>query len=163
MAEPGDALQVRVDDEADDRDRPEPPHDLFSWKTATRKTTNDGDAEERDLRARQQARGQLARSGSRIARVELRVDQPVQPHRQRPRADHRDGDPEQVVRRGHAVHREQRADVRERQREQRVLDLHEPREAQREDGGRARHVCRCAVASLASSRSACSSAGRSTA
>ena len=158
------ALQVRVDDEAD---RPgsarASARRRFELEDRDEEDDERRDAEERDLRAREQPRRQLARRGARIARVELGVDQPVQPHRERARADHRDGDPEQVVRRRDAVDREQRADVRERQREERVLDLHEPREAQREHGGRARHVCRCAVDSLASSRSACSSAGRSTA
>ena len=33
MAQPREALEVRVDDEPDDRDRPEPAHDGSSWNT----------------------------------------------------------------------------------------------------------------------------------
>ena len=67
--------------------------------------------------------------------VDPRVDQPVQRHRERAGADHRDRDPEQVVRRRDAVDREERADVGERQREDRVLDLDQAREEPRRADG----------------------------
>ena len=55
---------------------------------------------------------------------------------------------------------EERADVRERQREDGVLDAHERREASRERHGRDAHVCRCVVeVSPAASSIPCRSAG----
>ena len=93
MAEPRHALEVRVDDEARNRDRPEPAHDLVQLEDRNEKHDERREAEQPDLRARQQARRQLARRGARVARVELRVDEPVEAHRERSRADHRNGDP----------------------------------------------------------------------
>ena len=71
----------------------------------------------------------LAAGGARVPRVDLRVDQPVEGHRQRAGADHRHRDPDEIVRARHSVDRQQRADVREREREDGVLDLDERREA----------------------------------
>ena len=79
---------------------------------------------------------ELARRGPRVARVELGIDEPVDRHRERPRADHRDGDPHHVREPGPRVDREERADVRERQREDGVLDPHERRESPRQRSGR---------------------------
>ena len=132
--------------EAGDRDRPEP--------VRLRRELPDGDeeererrcAEERDLHDRQLPARQLASGGARVARVDAGVDQPVQRHRERTRADHRERDPDEVVRRRRPADREERADVGERQREDRVLDLHEPREARgqrrerRRRGGHGRHA-----------------------
>ena len=134
-----------------------------SWKTATRKTTSDATQKSATC-----ARVSSPDGSSRDAVRGLRASSSASISRFSPIASDRAPTIATVIQsrscaRGNAVDGEQRADVGERQREQRVLDLHEPREAQREDGGRARHVCRCAVASPASSRSACSSAGRSTA
>ena len=103
-----------------------------SCQTATRKTASETAQNSDDLDDRQLPARQLAAGGARVARVEPRVDQPVQRHRQRPRADHRDRDPDEVVPARPRVHGEERADVRERQREHGVLDLHEPREARRQ-------------------------------
>ena len=64
---------------------------------------------------------------------------------------------------GTVVEREERAHVGERQREHRVLELHERREAPRVDDRALHHVWRCAVSSPAISFTAWPSAGRSTA
>ena len=120
-------------------------------------------AEENYLSPRQQPRRQLAGCGARIARVQLCVDQPVQAHRERASADHRHRDPQEIACGRNVVYGKQSADVGERQCEERVLDLHEPRKPPREDGDRARHVCLCDVVSPARSCNACSSAGRITA
>ena len=131
--EPRDALQVRVDDEADDRDRPEPAARAGRAARPRRGRARARRGRRATTCARESCpRGQLAPRGARVARVDLRVDQPVERHRQRPGADHRQRDPEQVVRARDAVDREERADVGERQREDRVLDLDERREAARE-------------------------------
>ena len=80
------------------------------------------------------------------------VDDPVGRHRERPGADHRDRDQQQRRPSGRAValeHRGQRGDVGERQREDRVLDHHQPQERldrvrrdvpARASGRRSRHV-----------------------
>src|SRR5438128_12594008 len=67
-------------------------------------------------------------------------------------------DPDEIMRRRDAMHTEQSADVRERQREDRVLDLHERREATRksDDSG---HVCLCSDRPPAIRSIACGSAG----
>ena len=165
MAEPREALEVRVDDEADDRDRPQPAHDRVELPDGDEEQRERGDAEDDDLRDRELAARDLAAGGARVPRVDPRVDQPVERHRERAGADHRERDPEEVVRARPAVDREKGADVRERQREDRVLDLDEPREPrrQRRRGGRGGHVCSWAVGASASSSSACASAGRRTA
>ena len=129
MCEPRDALEVRVDDEAGDRDRPEPAHDRVELPDRNEEERERRKAEEHDLERRQAPRRQLPPLGPRVARIDLRVDEPVQRHRQRPGTDHRQRDPEQVVRRRDPVDGEQRTDVGERQREDRVLDLDERGEA----------------------------------
>ena len=67
--------------------------------------------------------GQLAVGRPRVPRVDPGVDEAVQRHRERTGSRHRDRDPEQVVRRRDAPHRKERADIGERKREDRVLDL----------------------------------------
>ena len=103
-----------------------------SCQTATRKSASDAAQKSTTCTTRQLPARELAARGARVARVDAGVDEPVQRHRERPRADHRERDPEQVVRRRRLADGEERADVRERQREDRVLDLHEPREARRQ-------------------------------
>ncbi len=132
VAEPGPALQVRIDDEAGDGNRPEPARDRRELPHGEEKDRERHRAEQRHLDDRQLAARNLPAGGARIARVEPRVDQPVQRHRQRPRADHRDGDPDEVVPARPRIDGEERADVRKGQREDGVLDLHEPREARRQ-------------------------------
>ena len=160
VARPGPALEVRVDHEPHDRDRPKPVHERVELVHRDQEDGEREGAEENDLRGREQPRRQLAARGARVTRVEPRVDQAVQPHRQRTGADHRDRDPDQVVRARRGVDREEGADVREREREDGVLELDEPREpgwiCERA------HVCLCAVGSPARSFSAWSSAGRRT-
>ena len=148
MAEPREPLEVRVDDEADDRDRPQPAR--RSGRAARRRR-----GRARATRAQKTTTWTIeswplgiSRPAVRGFRASIpRVDQPVERHRERARADHRERDPEQVVPARRPVHREERADVRERQREDRVLDLHEPREPrrQRRRSRRGGHVCSCAV------------------
>src|SRR5437764_1325396 len=157
VTEPGPALQVRVDDEQNERNRPQPANDVRKLKSRNNVYHGRRDTEERDLQAREQTGGQLARGGSRIPRIELRVDQAVESHRRRTRADHRDGDPHEVVRRGNTMDREKRADVGKWQRKDGVLDLHQPGEPRRKRDGA--HVARCSVRSPASSSSAWASAG----
>ena len=106
-----------------------------SWKHGDEVDRQRETAERRDLRARQRAGRELPRRRARVARVDLGVDEPVEPHRERPRADHRDRDPGHRPEPGPAVDREERADVRERQREDRVLEPDEPREPERERCG----------------------------
>ena len=100
MAEPGDALEVRVDDEEEDRDRPEPAHDRVELEDGDEEDRERRCAEREHLPARERPGRELAARRARVARVDLGVDQPVQAHRQRPGADHRHRDPEPVRRRG---------------------------------------------------------------
>ena len=111
----------------------------------------------------QGAARQLAAGRARIAGVDAGVDQAVERHREAARADHRDRDPERSPRAGHAVDGEERADVRERQREDRVLELDE-REEEPRVAERRRLVMSAGARSArpASSPSAWPSAGRST-
>ena len=71
VAEPREPLQVRVDDEADDRDRPQPAHDRVELEDREQEQRERRGAEEQHLRTRQQSGRQLARRRARIARVEL--------------------------------------------------------------------------------------------
>src|SRR5439155_14816813 len=139
VRQPGEALKVRIDDERDDRDRPQPPDERVELPDRDEEERERGEAEEDDLRRAELAARQLARRCPRIARVDPGVDQPVQPHRERPRTDHRERDAEQIVRARNAVNREEGADVRERQREDRVLDLDEPRETRGQGSNDGRH------------------------
>ena len=100
-----------------------------------RRELEDGDEEERerghtedsDLRDGQLSARELPARGARIPRVDAGVDQPVQRHRERAGADHRERDPDQVVSGRGTINGEEGADICKRQREDRVLDLHEPR------------------------------------
>ena len=103
-----------------------------SCQTATRNSASEAAQKRATCDARQLAARQLAGRGARVARVDRRVDEPVERHRERPRADHGQRDPDEVVRRRRAADGEKRADVRERQREDGVLDLDEPREPSRQ-------------------------------
>ncbi len=146
VAEPRPALQVRVDHEPDDGDRPEPVHQRVELVDGNEEQRERAGAEEHHLRLREQPRRELAPRRARVARVQAGVDQAVQSHRQRAGTDHRDRDPEQVVRARGSVHGEERPDVRERQREDRVLELDE-----RVEPPRIRDQRSC----LACARSAC--------
>ena len=143
MAQPGVALQVRVDHEAGDRNRPEPAADRSQLPDGDQEDRQRSPAERPDLRLRQCPGGELARGGARVPRVELGVDQPVQRHRERAGADHRERDPDEIVRGRDPLDAEERAHVREREREERVLDLDEPRKADRHRDGV--HVWMCPV------------------
>ena len=108
-----------------------------SCQTATRKIASDA-AQKRDDCGDRRARPTATREAQCVdSRASMRgVDQPVQRHRQRTRADHREGDPEQVVRRRNIADGQERADVGERQREDRVLELDEPGEPHGQRGER---------------------------
>ncbi len=84
------------------------------------------------MRPREDAGRELTPGGPGVRRVEVGVDQAVEAHRERSRADHRERDPAHRPEARPAVDREQRADVREGQGEHRVLDPHEARKANRE-------------------------------
>src|SRR5690349_23966578 len=162
VAEPREALQVRVHDEHRDRDRPQVVRLRRELEDGDEEERERGRAEEDDLGDGQLPARELAAGGARVARVDTGIDEPVERHRERAGPDHRERDPDEIVRGRRLADGEERADVRERQREDGVLDLDEPRVARRQRGDGA-HVCSCTVASSASRRSACSSAGRSTA
>ena len=97
MAEPGESLQIRVDEEHRHRDRPEPAHDRIELEDREEKHREGGRAEREHLRAREQAARKLTSRGAWIRGVELGVDEPVQRHRQRARPDHGDRHPEHVA------------------------------------------------------------------
>ncbi len=156
VAQPCEALQVGIDDEAGDRDRPEPAHDRIELEDGDEEDGEGGPAERGNLGGPQSTARKLTRGGAGIPRIHLGIDEPVQRHRERPCADHRDGHPDDVPEPGPAVRSEEDADVRERQREDRVLDLHERGEPPRQGVDRRAHVCRCGVAvSPASSARPC--------
>ena len=69
-----------------------------SCQTATRKTASEASANTTTCARGEQPGGQLAARGARVARVDRRVDQAVDGHRERARADHRDRDPDHVAR-----------------------------------------------------------------
>ena len=94
VAEPGDPLEVRVDDETDDRDRPEPAHDRVELPDGGEKERERAETEDDDLGDRELAARDLPAGGARVPRVDPRVDQAVERHRERPCADHRERDPE---------------------------------------------------------------------
>ena len=131
VRDPGEPLQVRVDHEPGHRDRPQPADDRVELPDRQQEHAERDEAEERDLRFGQLARRKLAARSARVPGVDAGVDQLIEPHRQRAGPDHRNRDPEQVVRRRDAVDREEGADVRKRQREDRVLELDERDEAPR--------------------------------
>ena len=128
VREPGRPLQVRVDDEGRDGDRPEPADDRRELVDGDEEDRERGEAEEHDLPGPERAARELPAGGARVARVDAGVDQPVERHRQAARADHRHRDPEEVGGARDAVDGEERADVGEREREDRVLELDEREE-----------------------------------
>ena len=83
---------------------------------------------------------QLSRGGPRVARVDLRIHEPVEPHRERPRADHRERDPAHRGETRPAVDREEGPDVREREREDGVLQPNETRETHGQRSGEDAHA-----------------------
>ena len=142
VAEPREALQVRVDDEADDRDRPQPAHDRVELP--------DGDEEERERGERRRRPPAATESwplgSSRPAVRGLRASIPASIRRLSAIASDRAPTIASVIQRrscalGDAVDREERADVGERQREDRVLDLDEPREPRGSGAGAAWPSC----------------------
>jgi hypothetical protein len=120
-----DALEVRVDDERGHGDRPQPPDDGRQLVDGNEEHDERGEREKDDLPGPEGSARELATRGARVPGVDTRVDEPVQRHRETPRADHCHRHPEEVVRAWNAVHREERADVRERKREDGVLHLDE--------------------------------------
>ena len=164
VAEPGDPLQVRVDDEQHHRHRPEPAHERVELE--------DGDEEDARARARTApitcARESAPAGSSREAVRGFRASSSASISRFRPIASVRAPTIATVTQSqsragGSLADGEQHPDVRERQREDRVLELHERGEAARQGDGGGAHVCLCAVSAPASSPSAWASAGRSTA
>src|SRR5262249_16448815 len=106
----------------------------------------------------------LTGSGAWVARVELRVDEAVERHRESASSHHGERQPDERTRTGIPVDGEERADVREREREDRVLQLDERREAARQRKRGGAHVCLCVEPwSPAASSSPWTSAGWSTA
>src|SRR6266508_5918650 len=97
VAEPGEPLQVRVDDETGERDRPQPPHQRIQLEARSEVERKSKGAERRDLSLREAPRGKLATRRAWVPRVDLRIDQPVDAHRQRTCANHRERDPEEIV------------------------------------------------------------------
>ena len=102
VAEPRDALQVRVTTNSTTGIGHNQRTTGSSWKTASRKTASADPHNSEDLRPRERAGGELAIRRARVPRVDLGVDETVQGHRERPRADHRDRDPDHVARPGQA-------------------------------------------------------------
>ena len=145
MAEPRDPLQIRVDDEEHDGDRPEPAHERVELV--------DGDEVERERAAAESEHLRHASGGphgsSRPAVRGLRASTPASISRLSAIASVRAPTIATVIQsrsraRGAPPDGEQRADVGERQREDGVLELDEPREAGAASAGRAgAHVCRC--------------------
>ena len=131
MAEPREALEIRVDHETCDRDRPQPADDRVELEAREEVQRERQRAERRHLHARERPRGS-SRPAVRGLRASISASMSrFSPIASEPRADHRERDPEQVVCRRHVVDGQERADVRERQREDRVLDLDERGEAPR--------------------------------
>ena len=111
VREPGVALEVGVDDEPRDGDRPQPAHQRVELPDGDEEDQQRQHAEHEHLGHRERARGELAAGRARVAGVDAPVDQAVQAHRQRPSADHGDGDPQQVGGRGDRPEREHCTDV----------------------------------------------------
>jgi len=143
VAERSEALQVRIDDERHDDDRRQRPRQRRELAQRDCEHDQTGGAEQQDVARSKEARRQLASSGARVRGVELGVDQTVQRHRQRAGAGHRDRDPDQIAERGSPVNCQDRADVRVRQREDRVLELDERGEPPWEGRGRRTHRASC--------------------
>jgi hypothetical protein len=131
VREPRHALQIRIDDEADHGNRPQPPHDRVELPDGQEEDSERSEAEERDLPRDQHSARELTLRGARVRSVDLSIDEPVQPHRERSGPDHRDGDPQEIVSRGNSVDGEQRPHVCKRKREDGVLDLDQRRKAAR--------------------------------
>ena len=120
------ALQVRVDDEADDRDRPEPVHERVELVDGDQEHGERAEAEER-----RPAPSRADRPAAPAAAVRgLRASIPASISRFSPMASERAPTiatviQSEVVRARDAVDGEERADVGEREREDRVLELDE--------------------------------------
>ena len=150
VAQPREALEVRVDHEHRDGDRPQPAHDRVELQDRDQEHDKRHRHKSQHLRTSERATRQLAHRRTRVPRIDLGVDEPVQGHRERSRSDHGDGDPNHVREAGPGVDREERPDVCEREREHGVLDANKRRQAARERNGghcgASCHVCRCGVA-----------------
>ena len=155
MAEPGEPLEIRVDDEAGNRDRPEDVRHRRELPHGDEEHGERRGGERPDLDRREQPGRELAAGGARVSGVDPRVDQPVERHRQAARADHRHGDPREELRGGHLAGGEDRAGVGVGQGEDGVLELDERDEPAGVDGGRGQ----CAVGRSSRSRRPWSSAG----
>ena len=156
MAQPGEPLQVGVEDEAERPGSATATRVIgASCETATRNTISEPTAKATTF-VRESRPAGISRRAVRGLRASIDgVDQAVQRHRQAAGAGHRDGDPQHLPRRGHPAQGEDGAGVGVGQREHRVLELDQADEPAGVDGGRAQ----CAVGRSSSSRSPCSSAG----
>src|SRR5262249_13676942 len=141
VARPREPLEIRIDDEAHDRDRPEPAHDRIQLPDRGEEERKREEAEDDDLGDGQLAARQLPPRRARVPCVDPPVDPAAERHSERAGADHRDRDPEEVVAAWRPADREERADVGERQREDRVLDLDETCEPRGERCDYGAHVC----------------------
>ena len=136
VAEPRDALQVRVDDEHHDRDRPQPADDRLELEHR-----DEVDERARARTAPRPARARARRPGAPASAVRgFRASISASTSRFSPIASVRAPTIATVTQAigpipGQPSTREQRADVGERQREDRVLEPDEPREP---DGKRRR-------------------------
>src|SRR3989337_1426147 len=80
VAEPREALQVRIDDEHHNGDGPQPAHDRVELEHGDEEHRERRAAEGEYLHARESSARELARRRAWIARIELGVDESIECH-----------------------------------------------------------------------------------
>ena len=107
-------------------------HSGLSFSAAQSSTCEAGGGRPKHRRRGERAARDRAARRARIARVDLAIEKAVRRHRRGARADDGERDPPQRGQRRNPARGQYRADVRERQREKRVLDADLPQKDREE-------------------------------
>ncbi len=135
MRERREPLCVRVSEDRDERYRREREREPVQHAGRDEEQDDRTERERADKTDADVACRERAHGGPRVLGVDVAVDEPVERHRGASGADHGDGDPEQRAKRRDAARRRHRAEQRERQGKERVLDLdHLERDAEAVEG-----------------------------
>src|SRR5450759_4302114 len=97
VTEPGRPLEIWVDDERRHRYRPQIANDRGQPKRRQNQQHKCREAEERRLPQLKAPARKLAPSRARVSRIDLAIDNPIDPHGQRAGADHGQRDPEKLL------------------------------------------------------------------
>ena len=128
MRDPRDAFAKRIEQHAQAGDRKQFYAERIEHPCRPQQDGEACDDRREHRKGRERAAGERAPGGARIARVDVAVEVAIGGHRRGACAQHRQRDPAKHGPRWKAAGGDQRADVRERQREERMLDANLPQE-----------------------------------